>query len=428
MPDARVPDVPNRGRSREGWLPILVLVVTAAVFVLLGLAVERAKHQRYRVETEVTAEQVRLRLEAWIDSRIAVVEHLSAEWPKEFAGHPNRYRATAGRFLRLYPGFQALNWIDSTWVIRIIVPEVSNEPALGRDLHHHPSRGVAAALQRAVVTRRITRSPVIDLLQGGKGFTTYRPLYDEYGRPLGFLNGVFRIDTLVDACLAEPHLRRGFRFDLVDEIGQVAYQHEASRHGRWPYEIHVPVRIVDRPWTLRFAPSAAQVQQGWVTAGELLIALGLLLTVVLAVLLRAFLSRERALRESEAKYKLLVENQTDMVVKTDEQGRFLFVSPSFCTAFGKREGDLLGREFLPLVHEEDRERVVRVLSALGNPPYSAYVEHRALTPDGVRWQGWMNRRLHRLIGSVRHCGRRGGTWPTCGNRLRLFEPSEKTVT
>ena len=60
-----------------------------------------------------------------------------------------------------------------------------------------------------------------------------------------------------------------------------------------------------------------------------------------------------AQRESEEKYRLLIENQTDMVVKVDLEGRFLFVSPSYCETFGKSEQELLGRRFMPLVHEDD---------------------------------------------------------------------------
>ena len=36
---------------------------------------------------------------------------------------------------------------------------------------------------------------------------------------------------------------------------------------------------------------------------------------------------EKAVQESETKYRLLVDNQTDMIVKCDREGRLLFVSP-----------------------------------------------------------------------------------------------------
>ena len=100
--------------------------------------------------------------------------------------------------------------------------------------------------------------------------------------------------------------------------------------------------------------------------------------------------RTTALRESESRYRLLVENQTDLVVKVDAEGRFLFVSPSYCRLFGKTEDELLGKTFMPLVHEDDRESTAREIAKLFHPPHTAYMEQRALTQEGWRWLGWMD--------------------------------------
>ncbi|NCD43029.1 MAG: PAS domain S-box protein, partial [Bacteroidia bacterium] len=62
---------------------------------------------------------------------------------------------------------------------------------------------------------------------------------------------------------------------------------------------------------------------------------------------------EQALIESEAKYRILIENQTDLIVKVDTKNRFLFVSPSYCNLFGKNEAELLGKTYMPLVHPDD---------------------------------------------------------------------------
>jgi len=90
----------------------------------------------------------------------------------------------------------------------------------------------------------------------------------------------------------------------------------------------------------------------------------------------------------EESYRLLVENQTDLIVKVDLDGRFLFVSPSYCRFFGKTEEELLGQKFLPLVHEEDRAVTAAALKDLSEPPYYAYIEHRAMTPGGWVWLAW----------------------------------------
>ncbi|MCF7989840.1 MAG: EAL domain-containing protein [Thiohalocapsa sp.] len=100
------------------------------------------------------------------------------------------------------------------------------------------------------------------------------------------------------------------------------------------------------------------------------------------------LRQSRALRDSEEKYRLLVENQTDLVVKVDAEGRFEFASPSYCRMFGKRERELLGRRFMPLVHEDDRATTNAAMQRLMRPPHRAYLEQRAKTIHGWRWLGW----------------------------------------
>ena len=97
-----------------------------------------------------------------------------------------------------------------------------------------------------------------------------------------------------------------------------------------------------------------------------------------------------ALRESEENYRLLIENQSHMVVKVDPNGRFLYVSPSYCKAFGKPREELLGKAFMPLVHEEDQESTAKAMEGLQHPPYTVAIEQRAMTARGWRWLAWQD--------------------------------------
>ncbi len=99
------------------------------------------------------------------------------------------------------------------------------------------------------------------------------------------------------------------------------------------------------------------------------------------------------LRESEEKYRLLIEGQTDLIVKMDTEGRFLFVSPSYCEIFGKTEEELLGNTFLPLVHKDDRDTTLKAMENLYKPPYTCYVEQRAFSKYGWRWLAWSNKAI-----------------------------------
>ena len=107
-----------------------------------------------------------------------------------------------------------------------------------------------------------------------------------------------------------------------------------------------------------------------------------------------------ALREREEQYRLLVENQTDLLVKVDTEGRFLFVSPSYCATFGKSSDELLGKPFFPLIHANDVSAAMEAIEALHQPPHSVYLEQRAMTKDGWRWFGWGDKSVLNEQGQV----------------------------
>jgi PAS domain S-box-containing protein len=97
---------------------------------------------------------------------------------------------------------------------------------------------------------------------------------------------------------------------------------------------------------------------------------------------------EIALSRAESDYRMLVENQHDLIVRVDASGRFEFVSESYCRLFGRERDELLGSSFVPLVHQEDRAATEEAMQALFAPPWHCTLEQRAMTRDGWRWLEW----------------------------------------
>jgi PAS domain S-box-containing protein len=69
-----------------------------------------------------------------------------------------------------------------------------------------------------------------------------------------------------------------------------------------------------------------------------------------------FLNRfniENALRESEEKFRVHIENSFDVIFTLDAEGVFVFVSPAWERHFGYPTSDVLGKSFAQFVHPDD---------------------------------------------------------------------------
>ncbi len=99
---------------------------------------------------------------------------------------------------------------------------------------------------------------------------------------------------------------------------------------------------------------------------------------------------EEALKQSEKRYRSLVESQHDAIARIDRDGLFTYVNDTCCQVFGEKREELLGRPFLPFVHEEDLEEVLEQLERVHHPPYRMQISHRLITPSGFYWMHWEN--------------------------------------
>jgi PAS domain S-box-containing protein len=97
---------------------------------------------------------------------------------------------------------------------------------------------------------------------------------------------------------------------------------------------------------------------------------------------------EEALRDSEARYRGLVEVSQDLIVRMDRDGNLTFVNDAWCAKFGLRREDVLGKSVMPRIVPEDRPAARQGLAALAVAPHRIRVEIRQPTVEGVRWLEW----------------------------------------
>ena len=362
--------------TRSGWtLPAAAFVLIAGLSLGGAFQIQSERDRRVGLETEVVADQVARRIQAAIDERFATLAHLAGHH-RHAESHgedpAEAHRAQASLFLDRLVGVQALNWVDADGRIAVVVPFEGNGPALGQRISEHPDPDVRAALRRAGETGMPSRTPAdIRFFQGGTGFAIYHPVRSEAGELVGYVNGVFRLDDLIETSLPEPRLRERFRFAISEADGLVAYSHGDGSPQTWSLAAEASVPVLDRPWLLRLGPTPAYVAAMATPLPWLLAVFGVGVAFWLATLLRSTLLRQAALRSSEEQVRLLLDSTAEGIYGLDLDGRCTFTNPSGISLLGYSAPDeLLGEEMHELIHHsrsdgrplpESECRIIRAL-------------------------------------------------------------------
>ncbi len=99
---------------------------------------------------------------------------------------------------------------------------------------------------------------------------------------------------------------------------------------------------------------------------------------------------------SETRYRAIVEDQSELVIRMLPDATITFVNEAYCRYFGKKSEDLIGKHAISTIYKEDRNQVFAKLNLLG----MGYLEDshtlRAVRADGkICWQEWTGRAIVR---------------------------------
>jgi PAS domain S-box-containing protein len=100
---------------------------------------------------------------------------------------------------------------------------------------------------------------------------------------------------------------------------------------------------------------------------------------------------ERALRESEDRYRAVVDSHTDLLCRYLPDTTITFVNAAYCRFFGRKAAELIGRKFIEFVPEAAREAVLANIDRAIREQRPVTLEHEVTLSDGsTRWQQWID--------------------------------------
>ena len=310
--------------TRTIALPLVLLLILISSTFVLYLNLSEKQDLELQTTTKITTEQAGKRLESWVKVRTHVLWQVVDRVPPLNGGSSTPFVNGAFNVILQHSGLLAVNWINKDLTIAIVVPTEGNEKALGRSLKEHPDPEVRRTLDRVLKTKAFAATPPVELLQGGAGIAAYLPVYDDAGKLLGLVNGVFRIREMVDAALPEPELRSRFRLALIDENGKTRVNlGDLNLQNPSRFVFSYPINLFDQSWTLVLEPYPGYISEFSGRGKIFFLVLGFIFALAISGFLHLLLMRQDLLREKESRYRSLFERSRDAIYLSQVDGQII---------------------------------------------------------------------------------------------------------
>lgn len=362
-------------------LPLLASLLGAGLTLVVWhfLNQENDRVIERRLQTEL--QEMSYQLESSLSSHLLALERMGQRWTYDNGAERRKWEVNAQSYIRDFGGFQAVEWADQKYVVRWVHPLENNERALNFNLSGEERR--RRVLQLAQSQRRPALTQTVDLVQGGKGFAAYVPIFPK-NQFDGFIVGVFRLDDFVQNAVRHRYEDNAQDWGLeIEEKGEIVYadplqfpqeryrQALALRLGREYSQLDVAYVGID--WILSLIPSQNYVQRlssplpQWVLAG------GLVMNALLAlVLYYEQVSQRRsqelgqaldyqqkieaALQNTLSFQEAILNGSAYAIIATDIEGIIQIFNPSAEAVLGYSAEELIGKETPRIFHDPEEVR------------------------------------------------------------------------
>ncbi|NJS09823.1 MAG: PAS domain S-box protein [Microcoleus sp. CSU_2_2] len=380
--------------------------ISASVAILAGVWVlDRSEQQRFwqynRASTLDRLSTVRSNLEGSLNSRLFMMRGLVAY----ISNNPNiteaEFAATARILLAQQTGIRSISLVKNT-TIAYIYPRQGNEVVIGVDLLMVPKQ--RQMVEDAIETRKTLVAGPVKLLQGGVGFISRSPIFltppgetPEKGVYWGLASLVIDKDTLLqEAGLQDPSANVQYALRGKDQKGDSGEVFFGDKSIFQQDPVLLEVTLPSGSWQLAAIPAG-----GWPVNSPLrglLLGGGGLLALLSGAVAFSWVYGPAKLRESEAKYRQLVENANSIIVQLDSAGNITFFNEFAETFFGYSEAEIIGKSAIgTLVSETDlsgNDLAAMIQDCLVHPKRYFKNENENIRRNGERvWIAWRNQPL-----------------------------------
>lgn len=241
------------GKTQILWISFSIGIVGLIISIIIWQALITQEEISIKRTVKTEGIGIRKKIVLALEERILALERMGRRFEKRRGTHQEEWKSDATNYYMHQPGYQAIEWIDTSFHVRWSVPIKTNNSARNRSVRFGDLQRIAMKTVQRRGTATMTRST--ELEQGGKGFLIYIPLYFDKNFS-GFIRGVFGTQTLFQSILKED-ISEGYSIAIYDGDTKIfkGYNDSSKTDGKWVQEF--PVKIRGITWRVQVWPKSS---------------------------------------------------------------------------------------------------------------------------------------------------------------------------
>ena len=218
--------------------------------------------------------------------------------------------------------------------------------------------GLADALSEATRTGRVAVArPLRSFWRGARVLVIFSP-HPQLSPPAGGLIGVYRCQEFFDTAV-NANVAAGYGVSITEKDEPLFARYAADDHSRGEWEQSLPLVFEGFDWRIAVWPTSEVLERESLSLPRLALLIGLLTAGLLALAVhlaqtarrRTFALEnevrerklaEQALKQSEEKYRSLIENLGQGIFLQDREHRYVAANAQFCRGVGRSEAEIVG--------------------------------------------------------------------------------------
>ncbi len=342
-----------KSRFSASWQPFLAGALLCIFVSLIVGNLNKQEEENLRNEIRTEAENLAGHINADLRNRFSALQRMARKWDVQKRVSRQDFVDDAHAYLSYDPGFQALEWADKNFIVRWVVPLRGNEQTQNLNLAFESER--RHALEKARDTRSPAGTGPVDLVQGGKGFLVFFPIY-AHGRFEGVVLAAFRAEEWLNYVFSFKQYRKSDNFRASVYLdGKLIFRQTGWNDSRSAeYDTAAEAMVLDHRLTVHIRPAQGFIDRSRTILPQLTAVFGFLVSILVTLILYLLGERKKAaeeLNDTLSRLRLLLDSTAEAIYGIDLQGNCSFANNSVLRMLGYANiDDLLGKNMHNLIH------------------------------------------------------------------------------